>query len=208
MNSINAGSTDAQVLPDLLARYGINKKVEARLVASGWSFQSGADDKATGFSDIGLGAKIHLAGERGRRPQMGILVDVSLPVGHSAHTNEFVIPKVLFLGSNSLNDRIGLTYNLGPSFVTADSGGDSKTDVDLNYAVALNGSVGGPFSLFGELYGAFAFGSTRLHRHNFQAGTTILLSRLFQIDIRGGVGLVDNGPDRLVGAGLAFRLPH
>jgi hypothetical protein len=204
----DSGSIDAQVLPDLLARYGINKRFEARLVAAGWTFESGADDKATGFNDVGLGAKIALADERGLRPQMALLVDVSLPVGHSDHTNDYVLPKVLFLGSNSLSDRLGLTYNVGPSLVTIESNGDSDTTVDLNYAVAMSGSVGGPFSLFGELYGAFTFGSNRQHRHNFQAGTTILLSRLFQIDIRGGVGLVNNEPDWLVGAGLAFRVPH
>jgi hypothetical protein len=203
-----SGSIDAQVLPDLLARYGISRKVEARLVAAGWTFESGADDKATGFNDIGLGAKIAFADERGRRPQMALLVDVSLPVGHSDHTNDYVLPKVLFLGSNSLSERLGLTYNVGPSLVTASSNGESDTNVDLNYAVALSGPVGGPFRLFGELYGAFAFGSSRMDRHNFQAGTTILLNRRFQIDIRGGLGLVDNEPDWLVGAGLAFRLPH
>lgn len=204
----DSATTDVQVLPDLLARYGINRKVEARLVAAGWTIQSGADNKATGFSDISLGAKFHLADERSRRPQMGLLVDVSLPVGHSDHTNNYVIPKILLLGSTSLSGGLGLTYNIGPSFVTSNSNGESDTTVDLNYAAALSGSVGGPFSLFGELYGAWAFGSDRLSRHNFQAGTTILLSRLFQIDIRGGVGLVDNEPDWLVGAGLAFRVPH
>jgi len=74
-----------RVFPDLLARYGINKKVEARLVAAGWSFDSG--DQGTdpdGFSDISVGTKIALAEERGRRPQMALLVDVSLPVGRPA----------------------------------------------------------------------------------------------------------------------------
>jgi hypothetical protein len=65
-----------------------------------------------------------------------------------------------------------------------------------------------PISLFGELYGAVTFGSNRLSRHSVQAGTTILLNRLFQIDLRGGLGLVDNDPDWLVGAGFAFRVPH
>jgi hypothetical protein len=202
------GEVDSHVLPDLLLRYGINKKIEARLFAAGWTFQSGADDLATGFTDISLGTKILLAEEKGRRPRMGLLVDVSVPVGHSDHTNDYVIPKVLFLGSNSLNDRLALTYNLGPSYITEESNGGSDSNVDLNYAVALSGSVGGPVSLFSEFYGAFASGSERLDRHNFQAGTTILLSRLFQIDLRGGLGLVDHEPDWLVGAGLAFRVPH
>lgn len=150
----------------------------------------------------------YVAQERGRRPQMALLVDLSLPVGAHGVTSDYVIPKVLFLGSNSLSDRIALTYNVGPSFVTSETGGEKETDANLNYAVALSGSVGGPFSLFGELFGAFVFGSSLPDRHNFQVGTTILLNRRFQIDLRAGGGLVENEPDWLVGAGLAWRLPR
>jgi hypothetical protein len=203
----DVGSTDVQVLPDLLARYGITGKVEARLAAAGWTVQNGVDDKPSGFADISLGTKVFLADERGARPQMGLLVDVSLPVGHSEHTSSYVIPRVLFLGGNTLSDRIGLTYNIGPSIVTFETEGESDTSVDLGYAVALSGSIGGPFTLFGEFYGAFTFGSLP-DRHNFQVGSTILLTRLFQLDVRGGLGLVDDEPSWLVGAGLAFRVPR
>jgi hypothetical protein len=201
-------SIDAQVFPDLLARYGINRKIEVRLASAGWTVESGPDERATGFSDISLGAKIALAEEKGRRPQMGFLVDVSLPVGHSDFTTDRVVPKFLFLGSNTLSDRLGLTYNIGPGFVASTDNGKSDTNAELEYAVALSGSVGGPFSLFGEFFGAFTFGSNLPDRHSFQAGTTILLSPRFQIDIRGGLGLVEGVPDWLIGAGLAFRVPH
>jgi len=204
----DSATTDAHVLPDLLARYGISHKVELRLVAGGWTVESGTGGETSGFTDISLGTKIALVNEIGKPSQMGILVDVSLPVGDDDFSNEYVVPKVLFLQSHNLTDRHGLTYNIGPSFVTSESDGESESHVDLNYAVALNGSIGGGFNLFGELYGAFAFGSNGLNRHNFQAGTTILLSPRFQIDIRGGVGLVENEPDWLVGAGLAFRVPR
>jgi hypothetical protein len=149
-----------------------------------------------------------LADESGARPQMALLVGASLPVGHSDFTSEYVIPEVLFLGANSLSDRLGLTYNVGPSFVTEKSSGGSDTNIDLNYAVALSGSVGGGFSLFGEIYGDFAFGTNRSDSHGFQAGTTILLSPLFQLDIRAGIGQSENENGWLVGAGLAFRVPH
>ena len=201
-------SIDVQVFPDLLTRYGISRKIEVRLAASGWILESGPGERAIGFSDIRVGTKIALAEEKGKRPQMGLLVDVSLPVGHSDFTTDRAVPKVLFLGSNSLSDRLGLTYNIGPSLVASSNNGESDTDAELEYAVALSGWVGGPFSLFGELFGAFPFGSKLLDRHNFQAGTTILLSPLFQIDLRAGAGLVEGVPDWLVGAGLAFRLPH
>jgi hypothetical protein len=207
----DSASTDVQVLPDLLARYGISHKVELRLAAGGWTVETvetGTGGEKRGFSDISLGTKIALVNESGRRSQMGILVDVSLPVGDEGFSNEYVVPKVLFLRSHDLTDRHGLTYNIGPSFVTSESNGESDTHVNLNYAVAVYGSIGGGFNLFGEFYGAFAFGSNGLNRHSFQAGTTILLRPLFQIDIRGGVGLVNNVPNWLVGAGLAFRVPR
>jgi hypothetical protein len=199
---------DVQVLPNLLARYGINQAVEARLVAADFNIERSADGKKTGLSDISLGAKIALADESGARPQMALIVGASLPVGHSDFTSEYVIPEILFLGANSLTDRLGLTYNVGPSFVTEKGNGGSDTHIDLNYAVALSGSVGGVFSLFGEFYGAFAFGTNRSDRHGFQAGTTILLRPLFQIDIRAGIGQSENENGWLVGAGLAFRVPH
>ena len=173
-----------------------------------WNIERGADGKKTGISDISLGAKIALADESGARPQMALLVGVSLPVGHSDFTSKYVIPEILFLGANSLSDRLGLTYNVGPSFVREKKNRGSDTHIDLKYSVALSGSVGGPFNLFGEFYGVSAFGSNRLDSRAFQAGTTILLSPLFQIDFRAGIGQSGNENGWLVGAGLAFRVPH
>ncbi len=198
---------DTQVAPDLLLRYGFSRRFEGRLVAAGWNFKDSDSGSEGGFTDVSLGAKFPLGQERGRRPQMGLLVDVSLPVGQSDFTSDYVIPKVLFLASHTLSERLALTYNTGASLVTSKDNGGSRTDADLIYAVALSRATGGKARLFGELYGAFATGSGRPDRHSIQAGTTILLSRIFQIDIRGGVGLVDSEPDWLFGAGLAFRLP-
>lgn len=207
-SSDGASSLDVRVFPDLLARYGINEKVEVRLATAGFTFESGTEGEERGQSDVSVGAKIFLADESGKRPQMGLLVDVSLPVGHSDITSGYVVPEVLFLGSNSLTDSLALTYNVGPSLVTKKKDGVLERNVDLNYAVALSGSVGGPVSLFGEFFGSFAFGQNLPTSHTFQAGTTILLSRRFQIDVRGGLGLNEGAADWLVGAGLAFRLPR
>jgi len=204
----NTDATDTHVLPDLLARYGIARAVEVRLVTAGWTIQKTSSGEVSGFSDISVGAKIALAEERDARPQMGLLVELSLPSGAEEFTNDYVIPKVLFLGANSLGHRLGLTYNIGPTLVTEDRNGETDTNIDLNYAVALSRPVGGGATLFGELYGTFAGGSDRSNSHNFQAGITLLLSPVVQIDVRGGVGLSGSELDWLVGAGLAFRVPR
>ena len=117
-----SGRTDTQELPDLLARFGINEKVEARLTATGWSFKNIDTGKQDGLNDISLGVKIALGEERGERPQTALLADVSLPVGQGGFTDDYVIPKVLLLATHTLNDRLGLTWNLGPSFVTRKTG--------------------------------------------------------------------------------------
>lgn len=201
------GPSDTHTLPELLTRYGINKRIELRLTGAGWTFENATQGDVDGFNDIVLGTKIALADERGRRPQMGLLVDVSVPVGSSDLTSEYANPEVLLLASHTLTERLGLTYNVGPEFVTMKSEGDRQTDVYLQYAVALSGVVRGPFSLFGEVYGTFAMNGERPDRHAFQVGTTVLLSSNFQIDLRGGLGQNDDDPYWLTGLGLAVRLP-
>jgi hypothetical protein len=203
----DSGRVDTQELPDLLARFGVSEKVEARLTATDWTIRNTDTGNQDGLTDVSLGAKIALADERGRHPQMSLLADVSVPVGDPGFTNDYVIPKVLFLAANHLTDRLGLTYNLGPSFVTRRKDNETQTDVTLNYAVALGGAVGKPVTVFGEAYGAIVYGEGLTDRHAVQAGATMLLNRIVQFDVRGGLGLVNNVPRRLAGFGFAFRLP-
>ena len=202
-----AGRVDTQELPDLLTRYGITERFEARLTASGWTFRNTDTGRQDGFTDVSIGAKFALADERGRRPQMALLADVSVPVGDRAFTNDYVIPKVLFLATSSLTDRLDLTYNVGPSFVTRKTNNERQTDVTLNYAVALSGAVTGTVNIFGELYGAVVSGQGLPDRHSAQAGATVQVNQNIQIDFRGGVGFVNNVPDWLIGVGFAYRLP-
>ena len=81
---------------------------------------------------------------------MGLLVGVSLPTGSSEFTSDYAIPEVLFLAAHTLTRRVGLTYNLGPTILRSKNDNGTRTDVNLNYAVALSGVTGGPISLFGE----------------------------------------------------------
>jgi hypothetical protein len=203
-----SGRTDTHEVPDLLARFGITERVEARLTATGWTFRDATSGDEDGFNDVSLGAKFALGEGSGRRPRTSLLGDVSLPVGQAAFTDDYVIPKVLFLAEHGLTGGAGLIWNLGPSFVSRKMDDRRRTDVVLNYAIALSGAVGGPWSLFGEVYGNFDFGSDSSDSHTVQTGTTVLLGRTFQLDFRVGCGLVSGVPDWLAGAGLAFRLPR
>jgi len=84
---------------------------------------------------------------------------------------------------------------------------ERQTDLTLSYAVALSGAVGESVSIFGEAYGAIVYGEDLPDRHAVQVGTTVLINRNVQFDVRGGLGLVDDVPDWLAGVGVAFRVP-
>jgi len=203
-----AGDIDTHLFPDLLLRYGVHPRFEARLFASGWNITDTPDDTDTAFSDVSLGAKIYLADAQGYRPQMAVLLDVSFPVGAEQVTSDYVIPKVLFAGAHSLPRNWGLTYNVGPSYVTYQQQGQHEADWDLNYAVALGRAVDKRLSLFAEIYGAYISGRDLPDRHNLQAGLTWLLTPKVQLDARLGTGLSSTDEDLFAGAGIAFRLPR
>ena len=72
----------------------------------------------------------------------------------------------------------------------------------------LSGPVADGAGWFAELFGAFALSDARTDRRSAQAGFTYLVGPNFQLDVRAGLGLVENVPDWLVAAGIGVRLPH
>lgn len=201
---------DTQEVPDLLLRFGLLETLEARLTMNGWSFQDARSGGEHGFNDVTLGAKWAFARvENGPLPQTAILAEVTLPVGDPGFTDDFVNPKVLMLFTNTLSERMSLTYNFGSSVTRLPSVKDDvageRMVVDLPYTAMLSGHLGRRWGWFAELFGAIAL-NQRKDRHTFQLGVTTLLTDVVQLDVRGGVGLVDNVSIWLVGAGVGFRL--
>jgi hypothetical protein len=78
-------------------------------------------------------------------------------------------------------------HNLGPRIfrVTDESRGE-KTAMDLKYVVTLTRSISERLGLFGVVFGAFALSQDRSHRHTIQGGVTLLLTHIFQLDVRAG----------------------
>jgi hypothetical protein len=202
----NNASRDLQTFPELLLRYGLGERYELRLFASGWNVRKIDNKTEENFSDITIGSKIELLPANGNWAISSVLVDVSLPTGATGETNDYVIPKVLYLGGYQLTERFGLTYNIGPSLITFKEAGERETRWDLNYSLALSATVRPDISVFAEVYGAVIEGSTR-NRSDVQVGTTIMVAPLVQLDFRVGAGLTSASPDWFTGAGLAFRIP-
>ncbi len=200
------GTEYSHLAPDLLMRYGVSERVEVRAYVPGWVEETGGG--ASGFSDVSVGAKIHLADEEGLRPQSALIIEASVPWGSDDVTADETIPKVLFLGSHTLNDVWSVTYNVGPSFVTSRINGQREEYVDWNYAVGAAASVGNGLALFAEVFGAAVDDNGGEDRQNLQVGATWLLTDQLQVDARVGRGLVSNEPDWFAGFGVSLRLPR
>ncbi len=157
---------------------------------------------------MSVGVKWALTEQEAGRPALSLLADVSLPVGDTDFTDDYVNPKLLLLFTNTLTERLSLTGNVGPKFITLQVAGDKKTVVDLSYTAMLSGSVTERTGWFAELFGAFALSETRTGSHFVHAGLTFLARRNLQLDVRAGIGAVADVPDWLFGAGLAVRFPR
>ena len=204
--------TDTHELPDLLLRFGVVRRLEARVTATGYGFKyqdpDGSREKQAGFNDVSVGVKWALTEEGARRPALSLLADVSLPVGDTDFTDDYVNPKFLLLFTNTLTERLSLTGNVGPKFITLQEAGDKRTVVELLYTAMLSGPVSERIGWFAELFGAFALNDARTSSHSTQAGLTFLAKRNLQLDVRAGVGAFGDAPDWLLGAGLAVRFPR
>jgi hypothetical protein len=210
----NAGTRiDIQVLPETLFRFGITKRLESRVMVTGWNLDSVRTAERQllleGFNDVSVGATFFLAEGKGWRPALGVLGEVSWPLGDPGFTDNYVNPKLLALMDFVLTDRIGFTVNVGPNILRVkDERHGDKTVTDLKYAATFAGAVTDRLGLFIDVFGAVALSQDRKSRFSYQGGMTYLLTALFQVDVRAGVGLVGNVPDWLVGTGFSFRIPR
>jgi len=202
----DGASRQSHLAPDLLLRVGIDERIELRAFVPGWLHESGVEGR-TGFSDVSVGAKLHLAPERGLRPQSALLLEAVLPVGADALTAGYAVPKLLFLASHQLSERWSITWNLGPSLNRTRVDGHREEALDWNYAVAASAALPGGLTLFAELFGADVDRDLGRNRRLAQAGATWLIGDRFQLDARAGAGLTRGEPDWFVGFGVALRLP-
>ena len=206
--------TDSHGYPELLMRFGFTDRFEARATISGLVLGEDArlgDERieTDGYTDMVFGFKANLVAGSGARPQIGLLVDVSVPTGDPGFTTGYASPFVSVLFESSITDRLLLTYNLGPRFITFDdSDSVRRTFVNLDYVVTLGAAATPRIGVFAEVFGAVPLNEDRRSLHSAQAGVSLLLVNNVMIDARAGAGLSDKAADWLVGAGLSVRLPR
>jgi hypothetical protein len=195
-----------------LARVGLVERWELRVGWSGFVEEDvrlpGPDVDLDGIGDTSLGAKFHIGEERGRLPEIALLVDSTLPTGANDVSSDRFDPSFRVAASHTLSDRLGVGYNVGIVWSTEEDGGGGRDTLSsFLYTAALGGALSDRAGAFVELFGEVAASASGGPSHSVDGGVTYLLYENLQLDVSGGVGLSDAADDWFVGVGASLRLP-
>ncbi len=186
-------SVETHSRPEALARIGIWKEwLELRIATNGLQETATVTNQREGTEDLYLGFKIGLTPQEGCRPEMALLVDMTVPSGSAWHTSGEVLPGgALIYG-----------WQLSEDFSTA---GQKYLEVSQSWTLAalLTDKVGS----YVEWYAFLPHGADSNHtEHYLNGGFTYSITNDLQIDFRIGTGLNDAADDYFLGTGFVIRL--
>lgn len=201
-NGFNELNIDLNIYNSTQVRFGISDGFELLFSQSllETRLRSGGDSEGSGVELVptGIGARIHLfdMNDRGG-PQTSFLATYSGPWLSDVD------------GESSIDLRFNMQHNLGESFslgynIGGIVNGEFNSFVGTTSAV-LGYAATARLSLFAELYMTFPELNDSFLLSDF--GLLYSVNPNFQIDVFGGVGISQFTPDRLIGAGVAIRIP-
>ena len=197
------GDVDSHAAPGTLFRIGLGGRTELRLGHAGVMGTEGR----RGAGDGELGAKFNLIPQAdGWRPELAVLGGLSLPTGDSRFSSGGADPSLLVAFTHDLTPRLALGYNAGAAWEsTPDAPGH---DAFMVYSLALGIGVTGRLGAFLEVFGDRQLTDEATAGVSADAGLTLLLTEIVQLDFSVGRGLRGPADDLFVGTGLSFRLPR
>ena len=193
--------------PFPLLRLGLSRRLELRLATDGYVRESireaGQSGRASGLSDLVVGAKLKLADEGRVRPALSIIPSLSLPTGSRQVTSSGYDPAINFAWGKSLPVDFDSGGNVKLLSVTSDGRRFLQRVLSVSFGHRLFTGIEG----FWEAYEISPPDRDRAGLLIFDTGLTHVLGRNALIDLEIGRSVRPATPTWFVGAGLAFRAP-
>lgn len=185
--------------PSCLWKYGINDRVELRLITELASFKNQVSKKTTtGLMPITVGFKANICQEKGIIPHTSFIGHLTTAnIGSHELRTTYAAPSFRFLMAHNVTERFSISYNLG-----AEWDGETPEETYL-YTFATGFSITEKLGMYAELYG-FAPRTSKAW-HGFDGGFTYLVNNDIMIDLSGGFGITDNAPDNYIAFGFSYR---
>jgi len=200
------GGTNVTTVGEILARWGVAKKLELRFVLPAYSRESWVRGGDSGFLDSGIGLKYELAQGRGDGfiggMEASLIASTTMPTGTSDFASSSWQPAAVFVASWELGPNVGIGSNVG----VARPADEENRYTTLWGSVALGVGLTEAASIFVEIYGFNREENRGPSTATFQVGFVYLVSPDLQLDARAGRRLTDRGVDFLIGAGLSWRI--
>ncbi|QNH12832.1 transporter [Xanthomonas sp. SI] len=195
---------DGYATPTLF-RYGLGPTWELRLETDGWQHNDvpGGDGDISGFADVSLGVKHHLASSDDGGASLAWLLHVDLPSGARRLRGNGARPSFRLVAEWELSDSLSAGVMPG---VIWDENEDGHRYAAGIFGVVLGKSWTERSRSFVELAlpqiaKSDDGGTVAL----LDVGSAWLLSNDVQLDVAYSYGLNERSPDHALGAGLSFR---
>jgi len=184
-------------LPSSLLKFGINNKVELRLITE-LLYTRYQLKNNFGISPLTLGFKVKLSEENGIVPQASFIGHLASPnlASHDLKTSYFA-PSFRFVMSNTLSKKVTLGYNLG-----AEWEGETAEPTFI-YTITTGFSLSQKAGAYIEAFGFIP--QKNKAEHKVDGGFTYLVSDNFLLDISSGIALEKHEWEYYISAGFSFR---
>jgi hypothetical protein len=191
--------------PNLMVRIGLLKGLELRL--SGKYLDSTIENEASGIqrkvhgiAAPVLGFKAQFSEAKGWWPAIGLLGQVTLPLGSKEIRPKHASPSGRLLFEHELGEKWEVLYNLAYTWKTNEQHGEEGYVFTLQYRLSK------PVKVFTEVFGTKDGEGPAEHLAN--AGLMWEILPILQFDVSAGRRLNPSAPDYYLNGGLTLRLPH
>lgn len=201
--SSNRHANEGHSFPELLVRYGLTERLEARL---GWNYEiSGAPETLEGIgqlereSKVLYGFKYRLTEADGGTPGSSIIVQGYTPTS-GADTDTHLVAAYVF--GWELPNR----WKLDASFRYGTAGEEHDHFNEWAPSVVLKIPLGEHINVHAEYFGIYSTGKAQeFSEHYFSPGIHYLVTENFEIGIRVGWGLNEQSAPFFANAGAGWR---
>jgi hypothetical protein len=205
----NAAEPTRTYTTPTLFRVGIGYNVELRLETDGWTSQrtttASGSTTETGYSDVSLGAKWHLADSDAARgkPALAMLLHADIDSGSSAFRGVGIRPSLRGVAEWELGETTSLGVMPGVVYDQTEQHRFFSGLLAVTSGHQFTANLRGFIEIAGQQFAHAEDGGVIL---TYDAGVTYLLSKSMQLDCAISRGANRNTPEWSAGAGFSIRL--
>jgi hypothetical protein len=186
------------VVSSSLVRYGISKKIEARLlVEQGYHRDLYITEAAHATAPLAIGAKAELLDEKRIGPAVSLLASLQVPATNFKSEPVIWAPALVIIMEKHISD-FTITLNGGAKQESFEPVWEWQSTGDVKYEI--NNRV----EVFGEYFGQFEAHEPPLH--NIDGGVLYAISNTCQVHLTGGTSLFHQPGNYFINTGMAFNL--